>query len=222
MSLTERATKYLSQREYRSDAVQSLEMIEQAFSKIGISPTQELIDFQLKYGGLTIYAGLEPICFGILHGEKVRGDFGPPDKTINALIYHPAEDDIPVDHFTCADTLYQEEFTIDSKGKYYEGWRLVATSFENFLENLAIYPELDQLGYKHSTREYFEDIQIDFEQVKRDLNLTDYPEFPQDIIQWGQNSELAVKVSDDTILLCSKSEVTDEQEDYLRKITKKK
>ncbi|CAL2101702.1 protein of unknown function [Tenacibaculum sp. 190130A14a] len=121
MKLTERATDFLNEQEYRSDAVKSLDMIENAFSKIGIKPTQELIDFQLNYGGLTIYAGLEPICFGILHGEKVRGDFGYPDKIINELIYHPAEDDIPNDHLTCADTRYQEYFTIDFDGKYYEG-----------------------------------------------------------------------------------------------------
>jgi len=103
MKLTERATDFLNEQEYRSDAVKSLDVIESAFSKMGIKPTQELIDFQLNYGGLTIYAGLEPICFGILHGEKVRGDFGHPDKIINELIYHPAEDDIPNDHLTCAD-----------------------------------------------------------------------------------------------------------------------
>lgn len=222
MKLTERATDFLNEQEYRSDAVKSLDVIESAFSKIGIKPTQELIDFQLNYGGLTIYAGLEPICFGILHGEKVRGDFGHPDKIINELIYHPAEDDIPKDHLTCADTRYQEYFTIDFDGKYYEGWEPKATKFENLIEDLAIFEEIDQLGYKNSISEYFENIEINFEKVKSTLGLTDYPEFPQDIIKWGQNAELTIRISDDKVNLYSKNEITDEQKDYLKKITNKK
>ena len=222
MKLTERATDFLNEQEYRSDAVKSLDVIESAFSKIGIKPTQELIDFQLNYGGLTIYTGLEPICFGILHGEKVRGDFGHPDKIVNELIYHPAEDDIPNDHLTCADTPYQEYFTIDFDGKYYEGWEPKATKFENLIEDLAIFEEIDQLGYKNSISEYFENIEIDFEKVKSDLNLTDYPEFPQDIIKWGQNAELTIRISNDKVNLYSKNEITEEQKDYLKKITNKK
>lgn len=222
MKLTERATDFLNEQEYRSDAVKSLDIIENAFSKIGIKATQELIDFQLNYGGLIIYAGLEPICFGILHGEKVRGDFGYPDKIINELIYHAAKDDIPNDHLACADTRYQEYFTIDINGRYYEGWKLVATTFENLIEDLAVFEEIDKLGYKKSTSEYFENVQIDFEKVKDFLNLTNYPGFPQDIIKWGQNSELAVRISNDKIILYSKTEITEEQRNYLRKITNKK
>lgn len=222
MKLTERATNFLKKQEYRSDAVKSLDVIESAFLKIGIQPTQELIDFQLDYGGLTIYAGLEPICFEILQGEKVRGVFGHPDKMIKELIFHPAEDNIHIEHFTCADTVYQEYFTIDFEGKYYEGWELKANKFENLIEDLAIYGEINQLGYKNSISEYFGNTKIDFEKVKSELNLADYPQFPQDIIKWGQNKELTLRISNDRINLYAKNEITYEQKDYLKKITNKK
>ncbi|WP_348727266.1 hypothetical protein [Tenacibaculum sp. 190130A14a] len=52
--------------------------------------------------------------------------------------------------------------------------------------------------------------------------MTDYSEFPQDIIKWGQNSELTLRISNDSVNLYSKNEITDAQKDYLKKITNKK
>ena len=52
MNLTDRTTKYLNAQKYRSDAVKSMDIIELAFSEIGIQLTQELIDFQMNFGGL--------------------------------------------------------------------------------------------------------------------------------------------------------------------------
>lgn len=221
MTLTDRATKFLNKQEFRSDAVKSLEVIIGAFIKIGVQPTQELIDFQLNFGGLTIYAGLEPICFGILHEEIARGNFGKYRKEVSKLIYHPPEYDLLIGHLACADTLYQECFTIDFEGNYYEGWELKASKFEVIVEDLAIFGEIDRLGYKNSYHEYFENLSIDFEQIKRDLNFANYPEFPQDIIKWGKNAELIIRMSNDKISLYSKSEIGEDQKEYLKKITNK-
>ncbi len=65
MRLTKRASVFLSEQEYRDDGMTSLDVIEAAFSKIGIEPTKELIDFQSNYGGFIIHAGLKLICFGM-------------------------------------------------------------------------------------------------------------------------------------------------------------
>ena len=222
MKLTKRATEFFQKQSYRKDAVQSLAVIEHAFSKIGIKATPELIDFQLSYGGLIIDAGLEPICFGILHGEAARGEFKRSSGGMHELIYWPADDDIPIDHFSCADTLYQEYFTIDLQGGYYEGWELVATKFDSVIEDLALFQEIKQLGYQYSYTEYFENLQLNFERIKNDLALINYPDFPQDIIKWANNEEIVLKLSHKKISLFSKRELSIEQKNYLRRLTNKK
>ncbi len=221
MNLSSRAQNFLKKQEYRKDAVKSPEIIREAFAAIGMEPSPALMEFQQNYGGLIIYAGLEPICFGILHGEAVRGDFANPKRIIHQLIYHPAEGDQIQAHFTCADTRYQEYFTMDADGVYYEGWDPVARHFDHFVEDLAIFDEINALGYLHSCSEYFENIEIDFETIKTDLELWDYPDFPQGIIQWGQNAALTLRVSKDQITLYGKTGITETQKAYLRKITHK-
>ena len=220
MLLTERAKKFLNRQEYRADAVKSEELIRQAFNKIGKAPVQALIDFQLNYGGLMIYAGLEPICFGILHGDMVRGDFYEPERIIHDFIHYPPDEDSPLDHLTCADTLYQELFTLDFEGKYYEGYTLVATRFEHQIEDLAVFDEIVGNGHERFERIYIEDLQthLDFEQVKKELELFDYPDYTQDVKKWACNEQLYVGLSHDTFLMISKEGFTETQQAYLQHV----
>lgn len=221
MSLSQRANKFLSQQEYRNDTVSEMEIIQEAFRKAGLEPTSKLIDFQLKYGGLMVYSGLEPICFGILHGENSRGDFAFPEKKINELIYYPDWQDETKIQFNCADTRYQENFSLDRDGNYYEGGEVKATKFDFIIEDLSIFQELQDQGYSKSTSKHFENIIIDVNKIKSDLKLDDYPNFPQDKIYWGASQNLALRVGIDKISLFSKSEIPPEKIKYLDNLVKK-
>ena len=95
-----------------------------------------MIRFQQKYGGFTYYAGLEPIVFGILHIGPCRGDFLGNEGELS--IEEPNEN-IKENHYVCADTLYQESFTITENGDYYEGHSLMCRLFETQIETFSMY-----------------------------------------------------------------------------------
>lgn len=168
-------------------------IIEQAFRKAGRRLTPALLDFQLRYGGLLIYVGLEPICFGILHGKLARGDFRH-EKNPCVLIEWEPDEDSPHWHYTCADTLYQKYFTLDERGGYYENSQLHATSFDGVLENLAVFEELNALaGYQEVYMRYAENLRLPAEELCRKLHLQPYPDYPAEVIFWGENEQLVVQ-----------------------------
>jgi hypothetical protein len=72
MPLTSRATAYLHQQEWRAEVRHTPEVLTAAFSQAGLVPSEPLLAFQRTYAGLVVYAALEPICFGLLHGGLPR------------------------------------------------------------------------------------------------------------------------------------------------------
>ncbi len=219
MSLTNRASEFLRMQERRADAITSMEIINKAFEDKDLIPTKELIDFQMKYGGLMIYAGLEPICFGIIHGNLIRGgEFGSNPKLINQIIHYLPDTDINANCFVCADTLYQELFMIDENGKYYEGWKLKATHFDHVIEDLAIYDEIYNSNFSQVVGEYFEDVNLDLKMIADDLNLHIYPDFVQDLVYWGKNDDSIIRISSNRVAAFSKSKKDLELNNYFRRL----
>lgn len=137
-----------------------------------------------------VYAGLEPICFGILHGELTRGDF---QREYHKLLPWLPDEDCPHWHYTCADTLYQENFTLDEEGGYYEGYQLHALSFDGVIENLAVFADLRRQGYQQVYECYGENLQLPDEVLCQQLHLHPYPDYPADVIFWGKNDQLVVQ-----------------------------
>ena len=154
-----------------------------------------------------IYVGLEPICFGILHGKLSRGDF-QIEKKVEELIHWRPDDEIRLHRFTCADTLYQAEFTLDEAGGYYEDGELQATHFDTVFEDLAVFDQLTQTGYKQLYRRYGEDFTLPDEVLMQALNLEPYPLFKPDIIFWGKNNHLCVRKSSDELIVFAIDELS--------------
>lgn len=129
MVLSKRACDYLAHSEWK-DSVKDEKEIINAFQAARIMPTDPLIDFQTRFGGLIV---MEP------------------------------EDDIVIRHFNCADTLYQEIFSIDEQGRYYEGYDLKCNNFETHIESSAMLNQVNkgkwQTVYKYELdayRDYYE------------------------------------------------------------------
>ena len=137
--LSGRARHFLANAEFR-DSVKDETKIRAAFARKGIAPSPELIRFQKLFGGFVEYSWLTPIVFGILHSGKCEGDFAGHE---NELLIE--EEEFPT-HYICADTLYQEIFTMTENGNYYEGYNLQCRTFETLIENLSVYDELNKQG----------------------------------------------------------------------------
>jgi len=218
LNLTERAFNYLKKQERREDAIREIQDIEKAFKIASIKPTEELIKFQSNYGGLNIYAGLEPICFGIIHGNLIRGSEFRGEK--NKLVYDYSEENPEILHFYCADTLYQEEFTIDEKGNYYEGWEKLASNFDYVIEDLAVFNEVSKLNLSSLFDSYFDYKEIDIFSIIKLLNLKDYPKFPFDLTYWGRNENYVARITRNRILILGKKELSDDTKNHLKRIIK--
>ena len=199
MALSERAADFLKRQKWRVDAVKSPDVIERAFMRAGRTLTPALYDFQMRYGGLMIYAGLEPICFGILHGNLARGDFQRQQP--QQLMSWEPDQDCPFWSFTCADTLYQENFTLDENGGYYEGGQQSASSFDVVIEDLALFEWLHASGYQRVYSRYAEELSLPDNTLSETFALRSFPDFPTDIIYWGLNQEFVVRCSVDMLIV---------------------
>ena len=189
MTISDRANQYLQKQKYRADAIQSIDLLKECFDKNSLELTPALLNFQLKYGGLLIYAGLEPICFGIVHGDLVRGlEFNKPHQ----IISFTEKDLNPINHYVCADTLYQELFSIDEKGNYYEGSKLMATNFDYVIEDLAILDELNERRFKQIIGKKIESETLDLESIIIDFKLD---ENIVDLVKWYSNNEVAIRIT---------------------------
>jgi len=101
------------------------------FELNGLEPTKELVEFELKYGGLILPAGLEEIEFGIIWG----GGF-PFNPELAIVEYEESES---ADHrydIKCARTQYQMDFTLDENGRYYEDYELMHNSFDELINKI--------------------------------------------------------------------------------------
>ncbi|RTQ48985.1 hypothetical protein EJV47_15455 [Hymenobacter gummosus] len=209
MHLSKRAAAFLAQQQWRADAVRDPAVVARAFTRLGLQPSPALLDFQLTYGGLMLYAGLEPICFGLLHGKLARGDFSPPHKA-DTLIHEPPDEDRSHHLFACADTLYQMDFHLDEQGRYYENWQLHANSFDAIIEDKAVWAELRAQPYERVYFGYFEEGAIPVAALAEAFQVAPYPDLPPDLIYWGRNEQLVVRRSADKLMVFSLTEPADD------------
>ena len=200
MQLTTRATAYLQQQEWRLTARPSTDSLFELFEREGLVPSEAVQAFQRDYAGLVVYAGLEPICFGLLHPQTTRPWFGPSRTTYELEVWPPA-DEILIPHFTCAATGYQEYFTLDEEGHYYEGWKMKATCFDGVIEDLAVFSELKAAGYTQQYALHLERAPLAPEVWQAELSIQAYPSFPQDLIFWAKNETVVVRQSPDELRL---------------------
>jgi hypothetical protein len=209
MPLSKRAAAFLAQQQWRADAVRDPDVVARAFAQLGQQPTPALLDFQMTYGGLMLYAGLEPICFGLLHGKLARGEFRAPHKA-QTLIHEPPDEDRSHHLFACADTLYQTYFHLDEQGRYYEDWQLHASCFDAVIEDNAMWAELGAQAYQRVYSGYFEEGDIPVAALVEAFQVAPYPDFPSDIIYWGRNEQLVVRRSADELMVFSTGEPADD------------
>ncbi len=140
--MTERVQKLLKESEWK-EVVKDRKQLQDIFSDKEQPIFDKVIDFHIKYGGLTIFTGKEPITFGV-HHLNPRGEFiYEPNKIIEFDHY----DEYPELSFLCADTLCQIRWTIDKNGHIFEDFDLLTESFEAFLEDYALWNELVDNGW---------------------------------------------------------------------------
>lgn len=188
MNISKRAIDYMSKSEWTKSIKKEKDIL-RIFELQGMTPIQKLMDFQMNYGGFTYYAYLTPIVFSIIHKVESRGIFRKRNDRLTVI---EPEDDITVRHFECADTLYQETFTIDEFGRYYEGFRLQCNNFETLIEDFAMldYAIKEKMEpiFKYDLRElgkFQETIDENiFYEIKKSLQLKIVDDFPKDIIGW--------------------------------------
>lgn len=132
----------------------------------------------------------------------------------NGLIVIEPEDDLIVRHFECADTLYQETFSIDEQGRYYEGFDLKCNRFETHIESLAM---LEQVNKGQWATVYNYELGIDrdsyasmdekkYGELVQRLGLKKVEDFPEDIVSWDTNGELLVWRKADAVIVLIKTE----------------
>ncbi|WP_231884835.1 hypothetical protein, partial [Paenibacillus elgii] len=113
----------------------------------------------------------------------------------------------------CADTLYQETFSIDEQGRYYEGFDLKCNHFETHIEDLAMLEQVNK-GKWETVYKYELDVYRDCyeyidekkyaELVKR-LGLKKVEDFPDDIVGWDTNGNLLVWRKADAVVVLSET-----------------
>ena len=127
--LSARATDYLAELE-RRPLITDAGGIRDAFTSRSLPCPAAIIEFQIRFGGTVLYAGLAPMIATILHPQAnflLDRPWNVPDVT----------DETGILLFNCINTLYQMEFHLDESGRYYEGWEPVHESFEKHLEGNA-------------------------------------------------------------------------------------
>jgi hypothetical protein len=194
MPLTSRATAYLRQQEWRAEMRHTPEVLTAAFSQAGLVPSESVLAFQRAYAGLVVYAALEPICFGLLHPQVQKRWFASAQTSYHLDLHEP-DAEVPVYHFGCAMTGYQEYFTLDEQGAYYEGWKKHASSFDGVVEDLAVFAEIQAVGYTQQYSRELDSERLSAEVLRTELGVTHYPSFPDDIISWAGNDKVLVRRS---------------------------
>ena len=141
---------------------------------------EPLIEFQQKYSGYKFMAGSVPIHFGLL-----QGDGGYPLRTGTAIIeFEPFDTDSSKYQFVCATSEYPMAFTLDELGRYYEDYKIVASSFDKTIEHFSIW---DELNRNKNFKILFQDQKINIKQIDRKLDLTIIPEASDDYTVWFTN-----------------------------------
>lgn len=127
--LSIRATEHVSGLD-RRQVISTPDDVRDAFATRSLRCPDAILEFQSKFGGLILNAGLEPLVATVLHPQanflRDRPWNVPDVADQNGLMM-----------FNCIDTLYQMEFHLDEHGCYYEDWQPVHASFEKLLEGNA-------------------------------------------------------------------------------------
>ena len=137
MGLSARAAAFLERAKWETMPFTEKD-IRAAFIAVHAPVYQPLIDFQLNYSGLVFYAGLAPIKYTLLF-QQPAPRYLPATTGID---FHESEEDSPKYFYTCADTLWQQTFSLDEEGVYYEDYEPVASSFEKRIEQEAVWHEM--------------------------------------------------------------------------------
>lgn len=103
-------------------------MIAEVFQNHGFQLTTALLEFEQKYSGLSLKAGLVEIQFGIISG----GGF-PFNPNTAVIEFERSETEENFALFTCARTELPITIALDEKGRYYEDGKLLYDSFEEML-----------------------------------------------------------------------------------------
>lgn len=206
MPLTSRATDYLRQQEWRADVRHTPEVLTAAFSQAGLVPSEPLLAFQRTYAGLVVYAALEPIYFGLLHPHVQKRWFASAQTSYQLDLQEP-DAEITSYHFGCAMTGYQEYFTLDKEGGYYEGWKKHASSFDGLVEDLAVFAEIHAAGYTQRYVRELDNERLSAEVLRTELGVANYPMFPEDVIFWGGNDAVLVRRSPTELRLFAREAV---------------
>ncbi|WP_334076905.1 hypothetical protein [Paenibacillus sanfengchensis] len=127
----------------------------------------------------------------------------------------------------CADTLYQETFTIDEQGRYYEGYDIKCHRFETHIENLAVLEQVNK-GKWERVFEYELDFyhkgcydvvdEAKYSELVRRLGLKKLADFPEDIVSWDTNGELLVWRKADAVIVLSETGITARQREEIGEI----
>ncbi|MCG2613723.1 hypothetical protein LZZ85_05505 [Terrimonas sp. NA20] len=179
MSLSNRATRLLENSEREHVSV-SEPVIRRIFDQNNAPVFEALLQFQMKYGGYTFYAGLAPIRFTLLHGGG-----GYPESNYTAEIYFQAGNvGNPQYYFECAQTKYQMQFFLDEEGQYYEDYEVKASSFEKVIEHLALRKEI---AGRDTFERFFNSEKLSVQKPEEVLGLTLIAEASDEYSQWYQN-----------------------------------
>lgn len=148
--MTDRGQGLLAKME-RINSLRDKQQIQSLLEQNKVGYSEAIIEFQVKYGGLIFYSGLEPVCWGI-HHLSPRGEFKYMNKEI---IVFKDEDCYPDLSVLCADTLLQITWSIDSEGVIFEDFEILASGFDKVVEDFALWMKLRPTRERRFGKEMF-------------------------------------------------------------------
>jgi hypothetical protein len=187
MELSQKAISWLRSQE-RVPAITDRQRIIGAIQRADAPVFEPVLQFQKNYGGLVLYAGDEPLAFGILH-LTTRTYWQP--ETVGARFEHD------IWYFECCNTCYQMEFSIDQNGCYLEDGDPIASSFDKFIEWMAMGRELISVGWRIAYDSRFKSNEL-AESLIQHHGLCPIPEASDKYSEWwlGDNFGLRKKGSE--------------------------
>jgi hypothetical protein len=132
--LSERALKYLDTLE-RVPAVRDEKPIREIFDKTGVPAFEKIIEFQMRFGGIVEFYGLNKFIWGVLHEIPEEYSFLKP----NELDFFVEGEEY---FFTCANCHCSDSWSLDTKGVLYWCGHKKALSFEKKIERDAAVTEI--------------------------------------------------------------------------------
>ncbi len=182
MNLSERAISWLRAQE-RVPAITDQGRIIAAIQQAGAPVFEPVLQFQEEYGGLVLYAGRVPLAFGIVH--LTTRTFWKPETV--AVYFEEG-----IWYFECCNTQYPMEFCIDQNGHYLEDYDPIATSFDKYIEWMAMSDELYSAGWR-AIDDWFATSPELAERFIREHSLRRIPEASDEYSGWWLGDEEGLK-----------------------------